>query len=90
MWPYTDDESAWVSREPFRLDHSRFKELTPMSIFEIEAEARRYRAEVIGGMLTAAGTGLWRLLKRLGGIVRTARPAGHVAGGPDGAIPRAS
>jgi hypothetical protein len=86
MWPYTDDESAWVSNESFAVYQSRFKELTPMTIFEIEAEARRYRAEVIGGMLVAAGAGLWRLLKRLGGAVRT--PRGET--GTDGAIPRAS
>jgi hypothetical protein len=76
MWPYTHDESNWLAAVavdertgPRGLDHH--------SIFAIERAARRYRAQVIAGMLASAAVGLWRFVRRLGRSRR--RPAGTYA-----------
>lgn len=42
MWPYTNDESHWLTGDPA----SR-----PVSLAEMEVAARRYRARVIAGWI---------------------------------------
>ena len=60
MWPYTNDESSWLAAA---LETSDGRAPDPHSLFALELAARRYRAQVIAGLLSNAARGLWRLLR---------------------------
>jgi hypothetical protein len=76
MWPYTHDESNWLAA--IAVDEKTGpRGLHPHSLLAIERAARRYRAEMIAGMLASAATGLWRLVRRLRRPRR--KPAGTYA-----------
>lgn len=62
MWPYTHDESNWLTVVAV-LDSTRPRELRPPSIAELEVAARRYRARVVAGWLRSAFAGLRRLAR---------------------------
>jgi len=51
MWPYTHDESHWLTSDPAA---------RPVPLYELEIAARRYRARVIAGWLRSAFFGLRR------------------------------
>lgn len=55
MWPYTHDESNWLTTDPARP--------SPPSLGELERAARHYRSRVIAGWIRSGFSGLRRLAR---------------------------
>lgn len=54
MWPYTHDESHWLTSGPTP---------RPIPLYELEIIARRYRAQVIAGWIRSGFLALRRMAR---------------------------
>lgn len=62
MWPYTHDESNWLTVVA-ALESTQPTPVRPPSLAELEVAARRYRARVVAGWIRSAFLGLRRLAR---------------------------
>ena len=62
MWPYTHDESNWLTVVAV-LDTTQPRQVRPPSLAEMEVAARRYRARVVAGWIRGAFHGLRRMAR---------------------------
>ena len=63
MWPYTHDESNWLTTLSV-LETGRIGLGNPPSIAELEMAARHYRSRVIADMLKSAFRSVRRLVRK--------------------------